>query len=407
MTAPPTRDERAARQRISACLGQLLRQEPFFGAIAMHLLPPRPDYHKATIAADGVNFHYNPVWVAQATTDQLRYAVAHLALACALKHHTRREDRDYRRWQRASRLVTQALLIEHRLADPRQGPGENASVERVYDSLPDEPESPATNPASTWPPQPGPAGAGDNPQPDASQSYDDPQQQGEVMDHPDGGPDADPAQRQEIERLWDDAVQQSLQIARNQGNRPGNVAELVNRSQNPHIDWRQELAEFMFEHAPDESSWNHPDRRFVHRGIYLPGLRSAAVQSICFAIDTSGSLNRKALESVWSAVCEICEQIDPEYVRVIQCDAAISSDTTYDRVDLPQDLEARGRGGTSFRPVFQRLEDHPPAFLIYLTDLECNRYPEPPPDYPVLWAATKTRAPDPPFGRRLNLPDFS
>ena len=36
--------------------------------------------------------------------------MAHLVIACALKHHTRRGERDPERWQMVSQLVTHALL---------------------------------------------------------------------------------------------------------------------------------------------------------------------------------------------------------------------------------------------------------------------------------------------------------
>ena len=41
-----------------------------------------------------------------------------------------------------------------------------------------------------------------------------------------------------------------------------------------------------------------------------------------------------------------------------------------------------------------------PACLIYLTDFECDRFPEPP-AYPVLWAVPEPARP--PFGEVLRL----
>ena len=475
------RQQRTARERIQGCLSQLLRQEPFFGTIAIHLIPPIPDPERATIAADGEHFRYNPKWVVGASTAQLRNAVAHCVLACGLKHHTRRGNRTYPRWQKASRLVTQALLLEHQLADPEFGEGIRAHVERVYEQLPaDLPQpGPSTSgqtqqedgqqgasttlftsvgptPDSQSQPSPGqqpggnqPGPSGSSPTPQVSQApgqgqghpgagqpgnagaspsqgqpptrqpssgqqqqtnqdgtpkYEDADQQGEVMDHPKAGPDCDEQAQRDAENQWDDIIQQSMQISRNQGNVPGNIAELVERSENPEIDWRDELSEFMSEHAPDEASWNHPDRRFIKQGIYLPGLHSDSIQTMCFAIDTSGSLNNQALSNVWSAISEICDELNPEYVRIIQCDTAVQDDQSYDKVDMPDEIIAKGRGGTSFRPVFDLIDEDPPMFLIYLTDLHCDQYPVPEPHFPVLWIATSPKSPEPPFGRRLDLP---
>ena len=125
---------------------------------------------------------------------------------------------------------------------------------------------------------------------------------------------------------------------------------------------------------------------------------------MCFAIDTSGSLNNQALSNVWSAISEICDELNPEYVRIIQCDTVVQDDQSYDKVDMPDDIIAKGRGGTSFRPVFDLIDEDPPMFLIYLTDLHCDQYPVPEPPFPVLWIATSPKSPEPPFGRRLDLP---
>ncbi|MDE0254990.1 MAG: VWA-like domain-containing protein, partial [Rhodospirillaceae bacterium] len=55
--------------------------------------------------------------------------------------------------------------------------------------------------------------------------------------------------------------------------------------------------------------------------------------------------------------------------------------------DLPDEIVVRGRGGTDFRPGFAWLEEHDvqPGVCLYLTDMECSRYPETEPLFPVLW----------------------
>ena len=65
-------------------------------------------------------------------------------LACALKHHTRRGERDPERWQHASQLVTHGLLRDAGFALPPEAEAwDGISVEEAYDRLPkpDEGES--------------------------------------------------------------------------------------------------------------------------------------------------------------------------------------------------------------------------------------------------------------------------
>jgi predicted metal-dependent peptidase len=66
-------------------------------------------------------------------------------------------------------------------------------------------------------------------------------------------------------------------------------------------------------------------------------------------------------------------------------------------------MNAHGRGGTRFTPVFDYVEEHDlqPDALVYFTDLGCSDYPDDP-GYPVIWAATE-RATKPPFGDVIDI----
>ena len=192
-------------------------------------------------------------------------------------------------------------------------------------------------------------------------------------------------------------------MAQGQGNAPGNLKEIIARSHAPTIDWRSALREFMDDFADDRRTWGRPDRRHLSLGLYLPGPEAGSIETICFAVDTSASLDRKDLARAWNEIREAAEVIVPDEVRVIQCDARVQDDTTYQGTDLPAELEAKGRRGTRYNPVFQLLEEQNPMFLLYLTDLDCTDRP-PAPDYPVLWICTDPQTSrQPPFGDRLDI----
>ena len=96
-------------RRVSDCVTALLREQPFFGSLALRL-PIRADAGRETLASDGRDIRYSPEWVADTNADLIKTAIGRVVLACALKHHTRRGDRDPERWQLASQLVTHGLL---------------------------------------------------------------------------------------------------------------------------------------------------------------------------------------------------------------------------------------------------------------------------------------------------------
>ena len=491
-TAPPSlHTRREAALRIQRTISALVANQPFFGITAMHLLPAKPDSSKQSIAADGVTLYYNPQWAIEATSRQLFHAIAHCVTACALKHHTRRGDRNQARWQKASREVTQHILLPHDLADAEHGSGENRSVVQVYNTLPEPPNTPSPSGSQEQPepttqeqdpnPAAGPRPSGQpnspndpsdrqkdtspdtggqnpdsQPQPDNGQSKQDQQQQpdpgssgtpaptppsgdpntngkppppdqqqdqgqkpptataddtsqpdpsadrGEILDHP-----ADPTDPQSPseELRWDDITHQAMVMSKGQGLSPGNLEQIISRSHAPPIDWRTELREFIEALSPEARSWSRPHRKHIARGLYLAGPAADNIPDICFAVDTSASLDTEALARVWGEIREAADMLEPQTVRVILCDAAIQDDQTHEGHELPEELNAKGRRGTDFRPVFKTLQSEPPPFLIYLTDLDCNRYPDTHPDYPVLWVCTDPDSDrDPPFGERINLP---
>ena len=123
--------------RVSDCVTELLRKQPFFGSLVLRL-PLRPDSTRETLATDGHEIRYSPRWVADTDSHFIETAMARVVMACALKHHTRRGERDPERWQLASQLVTHALLRDAGFSLPPDAEAwEEVSVEQAYDRLPE------------------------------------------------------------------------------------------------------------------------------------------------------------------------------------------------------------------------------------------------------------------------------
>jgi len=417
------RADRESAERVSRCVTALLREQPFFGSLALRL-PIRADAGRETLASDGWEIRYAPDWVAETDAHVIETAIARVVLACALKHHTRRGGRDPERWQRASQLVTHGLLRDAGFALPPDAEAwDGISVEQAYDRLPEaEPDrsgddgdpSPGggdAGGASAGEDDSSPDGgngddeaaeAGAGPQPDDpgqdsgsdAPSSCDPAGTGEVMDAPAGGGDngtgADGSSARDIaaeEQAWDEAMHQAASLAKAEGRMPGAVEETVRGAHASTVDWRTLLRRHMTDAAKRDYSWSVPNRRFIDSGLYLPSIRSEGIDAIAVIVDTSGSLPAETLAAFWSEVREVATEIEPERVIVLQVDTAVRDAAEYAAGDLPDDIVVRGRGGTDFRPGFAWLEEHDvqPGVCLYLTDMECSRYPEAEPLFPVLW----------------------
>ena len=406
-------------RRVSGCVTALLREQPFFGSLALRL-PFRADASRETVASDGREIRYSPRWIADTDAHVIETAMARVVLACALKHHTRRGERDPERWQHASQLVTHGLLRDAGFTLPPDAEAwDGISVEQAYNRLP-EPDpgdgegdgNPPSGGGDAGAPDSQPStgsggdddsgGSGDSdPQDGDDQRADnranappscDPAGTGEVMDAPagagQGGAGPSPAEIAEEEQAWDEAMHQAASLAKAQGKLPGAVEETVRGAHASTVDWRSLLRRYMTDAAKRDYSWSVPNRRFIDSGLYLPSIRSEGIDTIAVIVDTSGSLPAATLAAFWTELREIATELQPERVILLQVDAAVQDAAEYAASDLPDEIAIKGRGGTDFRPGFAWLEENGirPGVCLYLTDMLCSSYPETEPAFDVVWA---------------------
>ena len=241
----------------------------------------------------------------------------------------------------------------------------------------------------------------------------DPDGRGEIMDaalpeRDENGAELPPeTAKQQAKEEWDQALQEAVAAGAEAGHLPGSLSAAIKRAQQPPMNWKEQLRNYMTGLSRRDYTWSRPNRRLAHQGIYLPSRdKRAALAPIIFAIDTSGSVSDAQVGMIWQELLTISEDLLPEAVTVAQCDAQMQQVDRYEGDDLPPELKIQGRGGTRFTPVFDWAEQEDrPSCLIFCTDLQCSDYPKQAPDYPVLWlvnAPADARL-DPPFGRRIDL----
>jgi predicted metal-dependent peptidase len=127
----------------------------------------------------------------------------------------------------------------------------------------------------------------------------------------------------------------------------------------------------------------------------------SGIDEIVIAVDTSGSIGVEELQQFAGEITAIADEMQPDRIYVVYCDACVQAVQEF---VLPESvvLSPKGGGGTDFRPPFQWVEQQQlvPACLIYLTDLCCRSYPDPP-EYPLLWVTDSQRTA--PFGETLRI----
>lgn len=432
---------------ITRARAALVMDHPFFAAIVLRLRL-KSDASCRDLWTDGRVLGFNPVYANALSEKKLVGALAHEVLHLALGHHARRRERDVTLWNRACDFAINPVLEEAGFSLPdgfaRDPAYTGMSVDEIYTrlSLPDAGGN-GLGSAGAGLPQASFAGRGDGErdkgrEEDASDSEggtasgrtdgDDDASEGagtgkavprggnksgknrdraaftgEVRDHPDLDDPANARARETAEQEADVLLNLAMRRALNMGSLPAGLRRLFKKSLPPRLDWRELLRRFLEDCADSDYSWTTPNRRHVHQGVYLPSRREPRIPHLVMAVDSSGSVDERALGMFCTELSSLLDDWDTT-LTVLFHDTRVQERLTLGRDDFPLTLSPVGGGGTDYRPVCDYIEEQHllPSCLVWFTDMQCDRFPQEPP-YPVLWVSTDPSAETPPFGGMLSL----
>jgi predicted metal-dependent peptidase len=390
--------------RIQKARTALLLDHPFFGSLLFRL-SGRACCSIQTMATNGVSLFYNPEFVDTLNAAELAGVLAHEVMHPALQHHTRRGDRDRKRWNMACDYAINPLLQDAGLTLPKDVLIDHRfrgmSAESIYNLIDEQQDQDSSNGEGES--QNGSSSAGEGGKRADSLSVDDapgapttPGGFGQVLDAPEPeGDDGDTVAEQA--REWKIAVEQAENVAKLAGKLPAGITRGLEQSEAAGVDWRELLRRAWSETIPSDYSWMPPNRRHIWAGLYLPGVRAEGAGEIAIAVDCSGSINARQLGLFEAEIRSILEGQRPNLVHVLYFDTEVHKTEVY-QPGQPIALTPVGGGGTSFAPCFRWLDEHGivPQTLVFLTDL-CGAFPKKAPTYPVLWASTESR--EAPFGQ--------
>ncbi len=179
------------------------------------------------------------------------------------------------------------------------------------------------------------------------------------------------------------------------GNVPDYLLREVGRLHEPALDWRALLDSFLQEQIADYS-FSPPDRRFDDTGFYLPDFneKEYAARNILFMADTSASIEREDIVTVFSEIKGAIEQFNGKLSGKLGFfDATVKPPVPFEDVQDLMRIIPNGGGGTDFRPIFDYVRCHeledPPACIVIFTDGD-GPYPHKNAamEIPVLWLLT-------------------
>jgi len=399
-----------AERRIIKARISLLFDSPFFGDLAMHLKIQKSDSVPAMGVTPYGDMYYNPKFIDTVNDDELKFVIAHEVLHCSTGQMIRKGYRDQLLWNLAMDFTTNIILRDACIGKVPQGAllddsFRNMITEEVYNEIYKNTKKILIQSIDKGKGK----GKGKGKDKDGGNGVDgvDGTDSGDSKDSGDGKGSKTldehiykpmkPGEGKDIEQEWKQRVASAATVARGRGNLPGNIEMLIEELLRPMVEWRVLLEQFMSRCSRNDYVWSKPSRRHIDNGTYLPSITGESIE-ICVAIDTSGSISDEEIKIFLSEVNAILNLNSSILMHLYQCDTAM----IYKEYRSGDKLEARvtGRGGTSFKPVFEDIEKRgiSPACLCYLTDGD-GSYPEKEPAYPVLWILIRNW--NVPFGEKI------
>lgn len=318
---------------------QFLFDHPFLSVLALSIPHKYQNNPHMLFETDGVSIRVDESKTMGYDDARLKYLYAHVLLHILLKHPFRMKGREKPTWNRASDIVIGLLLSDFQRVGEADEEAivleslRDKSVEEVYHALYRESEEGEGKPDE------------ENPK----------EQKMDIIEH-EGDSEA------AMEDL-DALIIQAMGAARKQGNIPSSLLEMFDEITKPSIDLHTLLHTYMSESFFDkESDFSHPNRRFIHQGLYLPGYRFDRNRlSFFIFLDRSMSITGEVFARFLGIIDSIVRMSHDFEVSVIPFDERVYSEEkkSYDTQGiLPNISFAKGNGGTQFGPVLEYLNTH-------------------------------------------------
>ena len=252
---------------------------PFIGALAMNLdLIPVVDHRCMTASTDGRRIFFNPYFLDTLTEEQRMTILAHEIWHCGLSHFTREHGRieDHEMWNHAIDHEVNSLLEDDGFAIPqgailyRAYKGESA--ETVFELIKNgtiEMRGQCLDDHGIASPSMGK----DDPGNDGTDGWStvDIDKDGNITAKYDS--DFQPRRSDDVWKEWKAKMMAAAQQCQERGNDLGVYKRLLDEIFTSKLPWQEILRQFLTPMFDSTRKWLPPNRRHVHKKMYLPSLR--------------------------------------------------------------------------------------------------------------------------------------
>ena len=394
----PKIDAHARELLVGARIGLLLRHS-FFGNLATRMKLVNADEWCATAATDGITFYYNSRFIKMLKPKEIEFLFGHEVLHVVYDHMGRRGERDPQIWNIADDYAVNADLKRHHVGQfittvpcLYETKYDGKPAEEIYDDLMKNVQKINMDDL-------------------IDQLLDD------HMDGEDGEGEGDgdgdkqgkgkrpkqmtPEERERARQEIKQAIISAAQSAE-AGTMPKGVERLIQQHTNPVMPWRELIQTNLTSAIRTDFSWMRPSRRGWHSDAIMPGMTPGEEIDVVVSIDMSGSISNKQAQAFLGEIGGMMNSFDGYRVHVFcfDTDTYNPQDFSSENMDLIENYEPQGGGGTDFDCIFRYLKENaiePKRLIVFTDGYPCGSWGDA--DYcDTTWIIHGDKNPNPPFG---------
>jgi len=389
-------DYQAREKLVTARIGLLLRHS-FFGNLATRMQLINADLWCSTAATDGLKFYYNSRFIMMLKPKEVEFLVGHEVLHVVYDHMGRRGNRDPEIWNIADDYAVNADLKRHKVGEfiktvpcLYEQKYDGKAAEEIYDDLMKNVQKISIDDLLDQ--------MIDDHMDDEGDGDGDQEGEGNKKGK---RPSMSPEERERVRQEVKQAIINAASSAE-AGSLPLGVERLIKQHTNPVMPWRELIQTNLTSAIRTDYSWMRPSRRGWHMDAIMPGMNPGEEIDVVIAIDMSGSISNSQAQAFLGEIGGMMNSFDGYKVHVFCFDTETYNpkDFSSENMDLIDEYEPMGGGGTDFDCIFTYLKDigNVPKRLICFTD-----------GYPfgswgdadycdTTWIIHGDKNPNPPFG---------
>jgi predicted metal-dependent peptidase len=346
----------------------LLLKAPFFGNMATRMRLVCADDWCPTAATNGRDFYYNTKFIEKLSEKKLEFLFGHEILHCILDHFGRVGSRDRTLSNIAQDYAVNQILIDERIGDkitevkicydPKY---RGMAWEEIYDELYDKAEKISMEDLL--------------------------KQLGEQLDEhiKEGDGDGDgkgnrpTISKEDAQKIKDEIKQAMIQsaAAAGAGRTPAGIMRMIKDLTEPKMDWRSLVRQEIQSIVRNDYSFTRPNRKSMHSGAVLPGMKEATTIDVAVSIDMSGSIGDDDARVFLSEIKGIMDQYEDFKINLWCFDTEIYNwkQITHDEADDLLEYEPQGGGGTDFEVNWTFMQENgiqPKKFIMFTDGYPCG-----------------------------------